>query len=95
MTKFISAALAAALLAGTASAQTSTRTVSYADLDLASAAGAKALQTRVRSAAKSVCDVSAARDLASVAASNRCFDSAVEKAQTEMQQAITQARTGA
>jgi UrcA family protein len=82
MTKFamISAALAATLFAGSAYAAPAQKAVSYADLNLASAAGAKSLETRVRNAAKQVCGVGTARDLSTIAATERCYDAAVNEA---------------
>jgi UrcA family protein len=96
MTKFtmISAAVAATLFAGSAFAAPAQKAVSYADLNLASAAGAKSLEARVRNAAKQVCGVGTARDLSTIAATERCYDAAVNEASAKMQQVIS-ARTGA
>lgn len=97
MTKFtiVPAALAATLLAGAVYAAPAQKAVSYADLNLASAAGAKSLETRIRNAAKQVCDIGSVRDLAAAAAADRCYDAAVTEASAKMQQAISTARTGA
>ena len=97
MTKFtmISAALAATLLAGSAYAAPAQKAVSYADLNLTSAAGAKSLETRIRNAAKQVCGIGTAQDLAAAAAADRCYDAAITEASARMQQVISSARTGA
>jgi UrcA family protein len=97
MTKFsmISAALAATLLAGSAYAAPVQKAVSYADLNLASAAGAKSFEARIRNAAKQVCGVGTARELPAAAAADRCYEAAINDASTKMQQAISSARTGA
>ncbi len=97
MTKFslISAALAATLFAGTANAEPVQKSVGYGDLNLASSAGTKSFEARVRNAAKQVCGVGQARDLASAVASDRCYDAAISDASGKMQQAISSARTGA
>ena len=96
MTKFLMlpAALVATLLAGSASAAPVQKSVSYADLNLASAAGARSLQVRVRNAAKQVCGISTARELAVTAAADRCYDAAIGGASTRVQQVIKSARTG-
>ena len=80
MIKFIAAAATAALLATGATAQT--KTVSYADLDLASAAGAKAFDARIRAAARSVCGTADLRDIVATKSAQRCFETAVAKAKS-------------
>lgn len=55
--------------------------VSYADLDIASAAGAKTLYARIRSAARKVCGPEpSGLDLHGMAAYDACFQGAVSRA---------------
>lgn len=55
-------------------------TVSYADLDLSNEEGAEALYRRIRSAARTVCDVSVSRDLREIRLARDCYDAAVTEA---------------
>ena len=78
----IAAGLAALSIAQPATA--STRTVSYADLDLSTAHGRVALDARVRSAARQVCEVGAANvSLAEQTADRACMARAVSSAQQQ------------
>ncbi len=80
LTTFAAAALTLAGLTTTAhAAPAPTQSVSYADLDLSSAAGVDSLNRRVRAAAKAVCgDAPARRGLAETIKIERCVDGAVE-----------------
>lgn len=65
-------------------AQASTRTVSYADLDLSTANGRSALDARVRGAARQVCEIGADEgSLAERLAAKACFAHAVSSAQQQ------------
>ena len=83
----IAAGLAALSIAHPAAAQNSmasTRTVSYADLDLSTAYGRVALDARVRSAARQVCEVGDDTvSLADQAAARTCMARAVSSAQQQ------------
>lgn len=83
----IAAGLAALSITHPAAAQNataSTRTVSYADLDLSTAQGRVALDARVRSAARQVCEIGAASvSLAEQTADRACMARAVSSAQQQ------------
>lgn len=64
----------------TAAAGTQTVRVSYADLNLATDAGSRALYQRITAAAHKVCAVSDIRDLAGLAADQSCERAAVTQA---------------
>jgi UrcA family protein len=64
----------------TAAAGTQTIRVSYADLNLATDAGSRALYQRITAAAHKVCAVSDIRDLAGLAADQSCERAAVTQA---------------
>jgi UrcA family protein len=53
------------------------RTVRYADLDLSQSAGVEQLYTRIKAAARGVCEPVSIRDLQSVAAANHCMEQAI------------------
>ncbi|MFC3713200.1 UrcA family protein [Sphingoaurantiacus capsulatus] len=80
LTTFAAAVLSLAGVTATArAAPAPTQSVSYADLDLSSAAGVDSLNRRVRAAAKAVCgDAPARRGLAETIKIERCVDGAVE-----------------
>jgi UrcA family protein len=84
MTKFaIAAALAAAaslLPAAPAAAEEFTVRISYADLDLATAAGTEQLGKRIEVAAEEACGRPFIRDLSAIASFERCKGKAVEGA---------------
>jgi UrcA family protein len=93
-------AAAAALAAATAlvvptvsqAADLSSATVSYADLDLGSAAGADALQRRITFAARVVCGYEDSRQYDVVIATNACRGGAIQGAQPAFEAAIAAAR---
>ena len=65
-------------------------TVSYADLNIHSAAGARVLYARLKAASKSVCDVESYRELGSlsrVAEAESCYAETLEEAVTEIDSA--------
>lgn len=70
----------AAANAADATANPPRRTVGYKDLDLTSAADAKALYVRIRSAAKVVCAQLDGRQLVQHAKASRCEVEAIERA---------------
>ena len=84
MTKLAIQALAAvslSLLAVAPAAAQEVRTVvSYGDLDIASAAGAEALNARVLGGIKSVCERPDMRDLKAITAWEACKDAAMSSA---------------
>jgi UrcA family protein len=78
----IAAGIAALTIAHPAAA--STRTVSYADLDLSTSHGRVALDARVRSAARQVCEVGIENlSLADQVAERACMARAVSSAQQQ------------
>lgn len=69
--------------------------VSYADLNLMTEDGVDRLGNRVRTAARSVCDVRVAiRPLAENMATRKCFNGAMERAGRDVQVAIANVRSG-
>lgn len=90
------AALVAAtvLIAPTVSqaAAVNTVRVSYADLNLASEAGARVLENRIESAARFVCEIEDSRELALARATNSCRDLAISDAQPAFHAALSAAR---
>jgi UrcA family protein len=97
----LAAALAACLVGGVAAADARTRsvTVRYADLNLASDAGAQKLLSRLSAAAHQVCDDHGTRELARVVRADACFretlGSAVLAMHDERLSSLYRARTGA
>jgi UrcA family protein len=96
----LAAVLAACLVGGVAAADESTRsvTVRYADLNLASDAGAQKLLSRLSAAARQVCDDHGTRELARVVRADACFretlSSAVIALHDERLSSMYRARTG-
>lgn len=91
MRKFVVTALAAIALAGAvapAMAETVSVAVSYSDLDLTSAAGKKALETRVAVAIKTVCAKPEARTIKSMKAWESCKTDAADSASEQMARSI-------
>ena len=84
MTKLALQALAAVSISlfavAPAAAQEVRAVVSYGDLDIASAAGAEALNARLLGGIKSVCEQPGARDLKAAAAWTACKDAAMSSA---------------
>ncbi len=92
--------LAALTLAAAASAappivvegqQQPTATVSYADLDLGTAAGRARLDSRIRRAAKHLCLDEGVRDLADRLEQKSCLNFAVASARPQIEQAVVMA----
>jgi UrcA family protein len=71
--------------------QQPTATVSYADLDLGSAAGRARLDSRIRRAAKSLCLDEGVRDLADRLDQKSCLSFAVASARPQIEQAVVMA----
>ena len=96
----LAAALAVCLVGGTTAAAESGRsvTVRYADLNLASDAGAHRLLSRLSAAAHQVCDDHGTRELARVTRAEACFretlSSAVLAMHDERLSSLYRARTG-
>jgi UrcA family protein len=82
---FAGLALSGALApANAAEVQARVQTVSYADLNLANAAGRAALDSRIKAAAETVC-ATGLNDTAAKVAESRCVKSAVEAANVATQ----------
>lgn len=67
---------------------------SYADLNLASAAGEHILERRIAGAAKFVCEVEDLRELALASATKSCRSDAIAGAQPQFEAAAAAARHG-
>jgi len=67
-------------------------TISYADLDLASAAGADSLQRRINFAARVVCGYEDSRQYDVVIATNTCRSGAIEGTRPAYETALANAR---
>ena len=89
-------ALAAALVIPTVSqaAEADSVRVSYADLNLASTAGADVLQRRIAFAANRVCDTADPRDLNLVRMNADCREGAIAGAQPAFEAAVAAQRHG-
>jgi UrcA family protein len=70
-------------------------TVTYGDLNLASEAGAKRLESRIRGAARKVCGRQPTRNLADINDYNQCFDTAISGGKRAMVTLVAQAESGA
>ena len=86
--------VASALVVPTISQAASSNSVkvSYADLNLASEAGAGVLEKRIESAARTVCEVEDSRELDLASATRLCRDGAVAGAQPAFHAALLAAR---
>jgi UrcA family protein len=100
MSKLVSVALAAAAALAAVSTSTQlfaaepavvykTTTVSYRDLNLASAEGAKELHNRVRAAVGEVCGIASGPDLAERRSIRTCRSAALESARPQMDRVIS------
>ncbi|HJR82750.1 MAG TPA: UrcA family protein [Sphingomicrobium sp.] len=93
---------AAALLGGSASAepvvvsseQLPSERVSFADLNLSSAAGQAALKRRIRGAAERVCEFTADRRLDTYLVTHGCFVSAYRNGLRQMDTVVARRATG-
>lgn len=97
--RFTALALSAALVVAPAfaapAADGMSTTVRFADLDLASDAGAAALHARIANAARAVCGGDAdLRDLTAFRAVQACRTVAMASAEPQMQLALANARSG-
>ena len=92
--KMITLASAAAVLAASApaSAEVKSKPVYYSDLDLSSSTGQQRLATRIKSAAKSVCDYVPTRSLAEQNTLARCISKATISAAPQVERTITRFR---
>ncbi len=68
--------------------ETRSTRVTYADLDLTTAAGVDTLNRRVRSAAKLLCDWSGAHSAETLRRSRRCVEEALSGAEVRIAQAV-------
>lgn len=95
MNRAIAYALASGLLAtaaiAPAHAQETARVVSYADLDLAHAAGSHVLESRVRGAVRQACGDAGIRDLAAYDVMKACRASAMDRARAQISRTTSQA----
>lgn len=73
-------------------AQSNSVRVSYADLNLASQAGASILEKRINIAARSVCEIEDSRELELARAAGECREEAVAGAQPAFNAALAAAR---
>lgn len=73
-------------------AQSNSVRVSYADLNLASQAGASILEKRIQSAARSVCEIEDSRELELARAAGECREDAIAGAQPAFNSALAAAR---
>lgn len=91
------AAFAVALFVVPASAQPAhadmkTQAISYADLDLGTEAGVKALDQRIRAAVKAACGIASDADLEGQNELRRCRAEATARAELQRSQAMASAR---
>jgi UrcA family protein len=89
-------AVAAALIIPTVSqaAETTSMLVSYADLNLASDAGARVLERRIDYAAHAVCGYEESRQFALITATKLCRKGAIEGVRPAYEAAVASARHG-
>jgi UrcA family protein len=78
--KTLAAASLSLLAVAPAAAEEARATIYYGDLDIASPAGAEALNARLLGSIKSVCERPSIRDLKAVAAWEACKDAAMSSA---------------
>lgn len=69
--------------------------VSFADVSLTTDSGVKVLQTRIRDAARSICDTLEAKYPISAPGGKDCYKTAVDKAMGDAQKAIDAAKRNA
>lgn len=93
---FAAVVVAAALVVPTVSqaAESNSVRVSYADLNLASDAGANVLQRRIGFAARIVCEIEDSRQLRLAAATNACRSETVANVRPAYEAAVASARHG-
>ncbi|HET9459246.1 MAG TPA: UrcA family protein [Sphingomicrobium sp.] len=91
---FAAMLVASALVIPTVSqaAQTNSVLVSYADLNLAAEPGVRALERRIATAARTVCEIEDSRELELARATANCRDEAVAGAQPAFNAALAAAR---
>jgi UrcA family protein len=93
---FAAIVVAALLVVPTVSqaAESNSVRVSYADLNLASNAGAGALQRRIGFAARVVCEIEDSRQLSLASATNACRSDTIESVRPAYEAAVASARRG-
>ena len=93
---FAAVVAAAALVVPTVSqaAESNSMRVSYADLNLASDAGANVLQRRIGFAARVVCEIEDSRQLPLATATNLCRSDTIASVQPAYEAALASARHG-
>jgi UrcA family protein len=82
--------IGSAVSAGAEPFQANAARVSFADLNLASAAGRAALERRIHAAADNVCRVNGRTDLGTLRAADVCFDKTVHEAMARVQTATSE-----
>lgn len=82
-------AVGSAVSAAAAPFQAPAARVSFADLNLASAAGRAVLERRVSAAADSICRVNGRTDLGTLRAADDCFAKTVDQAMAQVQTAAS------
>ncbi|WP_438728603.1 UrcA family protein [Parasphingorhabdus sp. DH2-15] len=105
LTKTLSAtAIAALITIGTTGAaqanhdmnrSSTTVTVAYGDLNLASEDGAKRLENRIRGAARKVCGHQPNRNITAINDYNQCYKTAISSGKRAMVTLVAQAKSGA
>ena len=83
------ASVGSAVSAAAAPLEARTARVSFADLNLASAAGRATLERRVNAAADSLCRIDGVTDLRSSRAADVCFGKAVDQAMAQVRVATS------
>lgn len=93
---FAAVVVAAFLVVPTVSqaAESNSVRVSYADLNLASNAGATALQRRIGFAARVVCEIEDSRQLPLASATNACRSDTIASVRPAYEAAVASARRG-
>jgi UrcA family protein len=81
--------LGSAVSAAAEPVQARTARISFADLDLASAAGRATLERRVAAAADNLCRLNGLTDLRTYRASEACFDRTVDQALRKIETATS------
>ncbi len=89
-----SALIAAPAVAQSPAAVVTQTTVSYADLNLSSAAGRATLDSRIKGAARSVCGSPKAATLAEHNSINACRDGAISGANAQIEQVLASRGAG-
>lgn len=82
------------MVATAPTSETHSIAVSYADLDLTENKGVDRLNTRVRNAARTICEVGGIKPVKMIQLSNECYGGAMERATRDIEIAVASARGG-